>query len=206
MWLRILLFTLMLVRTRILPFSLMWIRIQVLLFTLMRIRILLFTFDADPDPTTHFSPDLYPPVLQNDPLMTHLFTLMRIRILLLLWCGCWSGSRFSLWCVSGSSFTKWCGSDPQHCNNVSSPFRSSRTYKYIWMFLPPSPPPLKSYVGLLLQMRKRWRGIKSSSSKSSQVERCPPCTSLIPTEQKPRTNRGHTHDIASTATLFLLRS
>ncbi len=29
--------------------------------------------------------------------------------------------------------------DPQHCKNVSSPFRSSRTYKYIWMSLP-SPP------------------------------------------------------------------
>jgi hypothetical protein len=57
-----------------------------------------------------------------------------------------------------------------------------------------------------LQMRKRWRGIKSSSSKSSQVERCPPCTSLIPAEQKPRTNSGHTHDIACTTILLLLGS
>ena len=41
----------------------------------MRIRILLFTdpdsifhSDADQDPTAHFSPDLDPPMLQNDPL------------------------------------------------------------------------------------------------------------------------------------------
>jgi hypothetical protein len=46
---------------RNLLFTLIWIRI--LPFTLMRIRILTFQFDADPDPdpTTHFFPDLDPP-------------------------------------------------------------------------------------------------------------------------------------------------
>jgi hypothetical protein len=38
----------------------------------IRIRILPFKTDADPDPdpdpTAHFSPDLNPPMLQNDPL------------------------------------------------------------------------------------------------------------------------------------------
>ncbi len=52
MRIRILLFTLM--RVRILLFTLMQIRIRIPLFTLMRIRIQLFTFDADPDPFTHF--------------------------------------------------------------------------------------------------------------------------------------------------------
>ncbi len=41
---------------------------------LMRIRRMcdpdpIFKFDADPDSTTHFFPDLDPPMLQNDPLL-----------------------------------------------------------------------------------------------------------------------------------------
>ncbi len=40
-----------------------------------------FKINPDSDPTTHFFPDLDPPMLQNDPLICfHLFTLMRIRI------------------------------------------------------------------------------------------------------------------------------
>ncbi len=65
-----LIFTLM--RIRILTFNLM--RIRTLTFNLMRIQI--------QDPTTHFFPDLDPPMLQNDPLRLPPYTLMQIRILL----------------------------------------------------------------------------------------------------------------------------
>ncbi len=45
-------------------------QIRILPFTLMWIRILpgTFDFDADPDLTTRFFPNLDPPMPQNDPL------------------------------------------------------------------------------------------------------------------------------------------
>jgi hypothetical protein len=52
-----------LMRLRILLFPLM--RIHILPFTVMRARVLrTLQFDADPDPTTHFFPVLYPPMFQ----------------------------------------------------------------------------------------------------------------------------------------------
>ncbi len=45
-------------------------RIRILPFTLIYVQILACNFDADPvlDPTTHFFPDLDPPMLQSDPI------------------------------------------------------------------------------------------------------------------------------------------
>ncbi len=99
-----------------------------------------FQFDADPDPFTHFFTNLYPPIAPKWPSKASTFSRsFGSRSCFYFDADAGPDPGFHFDAFPDPAFHNDEDPDPQHCKNVSSPFRSSRTYKYIWMSLP-SPP------------------------------------------------------------------